>query len=313
MTDEAHRSLVARDLVAALDALPDLGQLDAESLPAFRAARAGAPPVLDSDGEIEVREVEVPTPTGGTATGLLYLPASAGPSRPALLNIHGGGYVLGSPRREDAGTRLLVRALGCVALVPRYRLAPEHPHPAALDDCAIALSCLADQSDALGVDPARVAVRGVSAGGGLALGLALRTRDEGGPAIRHLQLIYPMVDDRSEGTQATGRLVWTSAANRFGWNSLLRGHDRDNPPAYAVPGRAPSVAGLPPVFVGVGSIDLFVGETLALAARLAASGVPVELHLYPGAYHGFAALSGTPTAEALRRDEIAALTRAFES
>jgi triacylglycerol lipase len=309
--DPAH-PLVDPDLVPALALVPDLNDLDDRSLPRYRAALAGATASLGKDGDVEVREVEMPRRDGGSVQALLYVPVGEGTGRlPALLNVHGGGYVLGSPWREDVAMRAFVRALGCAALSPRYRLAPEHPHPAALDDCLAGLEWLADRADTLGIDRGRIALRGVSAGGGLAVGLALRARDEGGPAIRHLQLIYPMLDDRTRETMGTGQFVWTAAANGYGWNSLLRGHDRERPPAYAVPSRAESVAGLPPTFVAVGSIDLFVAENLELARRLSASRVPVELHVYPGAYHGFAALAGTGPAETLRRDETAALARAF--
>lgn len=312
MSGDPRLRLVDPDLVGALALVPNLDDLADASLERYRAALAGASPPLGVDGDVDVREVEVPRPDGGRVAALLYVPTGVAVSpRPALLNVHGGGYVLGSPWREDATMRALVRALGCVGLSPRYRLAPEHPHPAALDDCAAGLAWLAEQADPLGVDPARIAVRGVSAGGGLAAGLALRVRDASGPAIRHLQLVYPMLDDRTEASAASGQFVWTVAANRYGWGALLRGHDPAQPPAYAVPARATRLAGLPSTFVAVGSIDLFVAEDVAFAGRLLQEGVPIELHVYPGAYHGFAALAGTRPAETLRRDETAALARAL--
>ena len=312
MTTDPRHALVHPDLVSVLALMPDLGGINEARLPELREPLKGPAPVTGPDGDVSVREISLPRPDGGQVRAFLYEPAvrSAG-LLPALLNVHGGGYVLGTPGREDATMRAFVRTLGCVALSPAYRLAPEVPHPGGLDDCAAALAWLWAEADSLGIDRARIALRGVSAGGGLALGLALRTRDEGGPALCHLSLVYPMIDDRTEGAESLGQFVWTLESNRFGWDALLRGHDRANPPAFAVPARAQSVAGLPPTFIGVGSIDLFAPENLDLAGRLITAGVPVELHVYPGAYHGFVMVAGSGPAETFRRDETAALTRAL--
>ncbi|MFW2829260.1 alpha/beta hydrolase [Sphingomonas sp. ID0503] len=309
MTDASALALVADDLKDTLLALPDLGALDAEGLPGVRAMIAGTPPVLGLSDGVELAEVSIPGADGGQVPALLYRPADRGGAAPALLNIHGGGYVAGTAQREDATARLFARALQCVVLSPDYRLAPEHPYPAALHDCQAALRWLRESGF---VDPTRIAMRGVSAGGGLALGLALLERDEGAPPISHLHLLYPMLDDRTGEHPHNGRYVWNAAANRFGWASLLAGQDRAAPPPYAVPGRAADVSGLPPVFLAVGAIDLFADEALALASRLMAAGVPVEMHLYPGAYHGFNLVEGSASATALHRDGLAALARAFE-
>ena len=300
--------LVDPDLVPALALVPDLDSLSDATLPAIRASLIAPPVALGSDGIVTVTRVEISDHAGA----LVYTPDKprAGP-RPALLNIHGGGFVAGSITREDATMRELATRLDCVVVSAEYRLAPEHPYPAALDDCHAALLWIMREADALKIDPACVGVRGVSAGGGIALGLGLCARDRKSAPIAFLHLVYPMLDDRTGAHPFTGRHVWTAAANRYGWDAILNGQDRANPSPYAVPARAGDLAGLPPVFLAVGSIDLFAGEDLALASRLIDAGVPVELHLYPGAYHGFIQVTGTRPAAAFARDSLAALDRAM--
>jgi triacylglycerol lipase len=294
-----------------LGKLPDLDRLSEQRLPEVRALLQGEPARLGDDDGVAVSRVLVPRGLGNTGVpALLYQPkAAAGERRPALLNIHGGGYVAGSAQREDAAMRELARNLACVVLAPDYRLAPESPFPAALDDCDAALTWLHREAAALSIDEQRVTVRGASAGGGIALGLALLARDRKNPPISFLLLVYPMLDDRTGEHPFTGKYVWPAASNRFGWDALLRGQDRVNPSVYAVPGRAQNLAGLPPVFLAVGSIDLFAGENLSLATRLIDAGVAVELHMYPGAYHGFVLVADSRAAKAFQGDSIAALRR----
>ena len=300
--------LVDPDLIPALALVPDLDRLSDATLPAIREALGAPAPALGDDGTVTVHRVEI-TSHGGA---LVYAPSAAATTpRPALLNIHGGGFVAGSIAREDAVMRELARELDCVVVSAEYRFAPEHPFPAALEDCHAALCWIDRQADALGIDRARIGVRGVSAGGGIALGLGLYARDRASVPLSFLHLVYPMLDDRTGAHPHAGKHVWTAAANRYGWNAVLKGQDRDAPSPYAVPGRATDLEGLPPVYLAVGSIDLFVGENLALARRLIDAGVQTELHLYPGAYHGFVQIAGTRPAEAFRRDSHAALRRAM--
>lgn len=295
------------DLRAYVGALPDLGVLSETTLPEIRAMLGGEPPILGCSDDIEVSAIRVPGLAGDPdIPALVYGPANGKGLLPAILNIHGGGYVAGSAQREDAQMRALVARLGCVALVPDYRLAPESPYPAALRDCQASMETLRTMPD---VDPARIAVRGVSAGGGLALALGLLARDEGGFEVAHLHLIYPMLDDRTGPDRHNGHFVWTAAANQFAWNALLAGVDRDAPPPYAVPARAMDLSGLPPVFLAVGAIDLFAQEALSVGARLISAGVPVEMHVYPGAFHGFNLVADSPVAKAFDRDSCAAIER----
>jgi len=303
-----YAAVVDPDLRPALAVIPDLGDLSNETVSEVRNLLAGLPPSVGLDNGVEVTWVSIPVENGPTLPALLYMPVGAPLPLPALLNIHGGGFVVGSAARDDDMVRTLARGLGCAILSPDYRLAPEYPYPAALDDCHAALAWLAALPQ---VDPARIGIRGISAGGGLALGLALRVRDERATTLCCLHLVYPMLDDRTAEHPFNGRFVWTASANRFGWQAMLGDHDRDHPAPYAVPGRAHDLADLPSTFVAVGSIDLFADEALALASRLMAAGVPVELHLYPGAFHGFILVAASRVAKAFERDSLAALTRAF--
>ncbi len=303
------------DLRAVVALLPDLSGICEATLAMIRTSIGGAPAVLGTDESgVSVRRVEIPGLQGAPAvSALLYEPPAgfAHARRPVLLDLHGGGYVAGTAQREDGTLRLLARTLGIVGLAPDYRLAPEHPYPAALDDSAAALAWLHAQAATLSLDPARIAVRGVSAGGGLAAGLALRNRDQRGPAIAHLHLLFPMLDDRTGEHPYNGRYVWNGSANQFGWASLLAGQERSLPSPYAVPGRAENLAELPPTFIALGSIDLFAAENLDFGRRLIDAGVAVEMHVYPGAFHAFNLVADARCAKALAQAEIEALRRAL--
>ncbi|WP_068076703.1 alpha/beta hydrolase [Novosphingobium lentum] len=296
------------ELVAVLADLPDLGGLSDATLPAIRELLQGEAVPLGLDDGLLVEEVSIPSGEGHAIPGLLYTPQHGANSRAALLNIHGGGYVSGSMLREDADMRGVARAVGCTVLSVGYRHAPEHPFPAAHDDCHAAMLWLAARE---GVDLQRLMLRGASAGGGLAMGLALRLHDEGRIALRLIQLIYPMLDDATADHPHNGRHVWTGPANAYGWGAYLRGVDRAAAPAYAVPTRAINLAGLPPVYIGTGAIDLFANEILAFAGRLIDAGVPTELHVWPGAYHGFNLVTTSAAAQALVSTSTAALHRAL--
>ena len=251
----------------------------------------GAFPAARSDARVEVRRASL-----AGVPSWIYRPRHRAGPLPALLWLHGGGYVLGTPLQDAARCRRLAHALGIVVVAPQYRLAPEHPHPAALDDAYATLVAMADPATGVGARADRIAVLGVSAGGGLAAALAIHTRDRDGPALVHQSLVYPMLDDRTaERTDLDERLVrvWTAGSNRFAWRAYLRDGSEG-----AVPARAASLAGLPPAWIGVGTADLFHDEDVAYAERLRASGVPCTLEVVPGAYHGFDAT--TPRAEVSR-------------
>jgi acetyl esterase/lipase len=219
-------------------------------------------------------EVRVHRPAGQAAPGSV------------LLWIHGGGYVLGCAQQDDPLCRRFAAALGVVVAAVDYRLAPEHPHPTSVQDCHTALTWLAAQP---GVDPTRLAIGGASAGGGLAAELAVAARDRGDMTPVLQLLVYPMLDDRSSSRtdldESRFRL-WGTRSNRFGWQSYLGSADPD----IALPARHGNLAGLAPAWIGVGTLDLFHDEDLAYAKRLTEAGVPCDLEIVPGAFHGFDAI-----------------------
>lgn len=216
----------------------------------------------------------------------------AGPPRPAVLHIHGGGFIVGRFQDTFPASQALAQEFDCVVVEVDYRLSPETAFPGPLEDCHTALAWLHANAATLGVDPARIAVKGESAGGGLAAMLALAARDRGTVPLCAQILIYPMLDDRTGATRHVpphiGTIGWNEAGNVVGWSSLLgvpAGSARV--PHGAVPARIGELAGLPRTFIGVGGIDLFVEEDIAYARALIAAGVPTDLLVVPGAYHGF--------------------------
>ncbi len=314
------RHLVDPELRAALD---QLGGLDAEysvdRLPALRQMMvdmyASPDAVAPAVPGIERRDILVPGPEGAPEVRVLvYAHTKTGAGRPAYFYIHGGGFIMGSPDFADTANRILARELGCVVVAVGYRIAPETVFPGNVEDCYAALKWLHGHAAELGADPARIAIGGESAGGGLAAALALLARDRGEVPIIHQQLVYPMLDDTSPASRHpfTGEFGWTRERNRFGWACLLGeelGSAKVSP--YASPARAESLEGLPPTFIGVGSLDLFLEEDTAYALRLIEAGVPVELHVYPGAYHGSDLVTEARLTKAHARDQLAALRAAF--
>lgn len=229
-------------------------------------------------------DVEVIT-LGSGAGVRLFRPAGATAPGPALLWIHGGGYVIGTAQQDDRVCRRFSSKLGVTVASVEYRLAPEHPYPAPLEDCYSALAWLADLP---AVDRNRVAIAGASAGGGLAAALALLARDRGEVHPVFQVLAYPMLDDRSSATPASpNHRLWSTRSNHFGWSAYLGDAD----PRVAVPARRDDLAGLPPAWIGVGTHDLFHDEDLAYAGRLIDAGVPCHVEVVPGAFHGFDAVA----------------------
>ncbi len=233
--------------------------------------------------------------------------------RPALLWIHGGGYVIGSAAQDDAVCRHFAQQLGIVVAAVEYRLAPEHPFPAALDDCYEALTWLTRQR---GVDATRVAVGGASAGGGLAAALALLARERGEVPLAFQMLSYPMLDDRTAvrtDLDERGFRLWNNKANDFGWRSYTGFSPGSNAVSgLASPSRSDDLSGLPPAWIGVGSSDLFYDEDLAYATRLREAGVRCELYIVQGAFHGFDLVRpGAGVSQTFRSTQTSALEAAL--
>ena len=244
----------------------------------------------------------------------VYWPEVATRPVPALLWFHGGGYVMGSVDQDDVAMQQVCSAVGCAVVSVEYRLAPEHPFPAAVDDGLVALAWLQDKAGELDIDPARVAIGGISAGGGVAAGLTLLARARAIPVLFQL-LVYPMIDDRCT-TPSSRRIVdptvWNGPANRMGWRAYLG--SATEVPAHAAAARATDeqLAQLPPGYIAVGELDPFLDENITYAQRLLAAGVPTELHVYPGAFHGWNVMA--PAAAVSRRfvaERDDALRRAF--
>lgn len=209
----------------------------------------------------------------------------------ALLFIHGGGYVVGSARTSDVRCIDVCRELGMTVVSVDQRLSPEHPYPLPSDDCLAAWRWLQDNAASFGIDPARVAIGGVSSGGGLAAGLVLRIRDAGGVQPAAQWLLAPMLDDRTAARRELDGInhpVWSNRMNRMAWRNYLGEEPGGaNVPAYAVPARRENLSGLPPTFISTSDIDLFHEENLRYAERLKQHGVAVTFDVTPGAPHGF--------------------------
>ncbi|WP_201389188.1 alpha/beta hydrolase [Ktedonobacter sp. SOSP1-52] len=311
------RHLVDPELVALLDQIPATVLTD-ETLRQIRAMSSRTSADLPQFSALSVSERFIPSLEGAPDVRVLvYLPTSIQGPPPALLWLHGGGYIMGSADAEDLTVKSIVSALGCAAISVDYRLAPETPHPGPVEDCYAALKWLSTHVDELGIDPNRIAVGGSSAGGGLAAALALLARDRGEVPLAFQFLLAPMLDDRTctlaNPHPYTGEFIWTPEANRFGWSSLL-GQEPGGPDVspYAAAARAEHLEGLPATFLYVGALDLFLEEDLEYARRLMRAGVPTELHVYPGAYHGFRMVADAQVTQAAARDLLTALKRAFD-
>lgn len=313
----SSRHLVEPDLIAFLDAMPTM-TLSADNLAAIRAARDGMlsqlPPFPET---VSVEERHIPGPAGAPPVRTkIYRRKEGAALRAAILHLHGGGYIMGNPEFMGPQCALWADAFDAVVVGPAYRLGPETRYPGNVEDAYAALAWMSAHASELGIDTARIAVAGESAGGGLAASLALLVRDRGEYRVCHQQLIFPMIDDRTavrpDLSPIYGEFVWNNGSNHFGWASLLGqppGSEGVSP--YAAAARAESLKGLPPVFMATGALDLFTEGNLDYAKRLMAAGVPVELHVYPGAPHAFMQVPGARVTRAYARDAMAALGRAL--
>ncbi len=295
------------DFLPHLAQIPTIGDYStAEKIQAMRAMRADAqqlPPHRD-----DVAREDRSVPASGTRPAVpirIYTPkAKASAPRPGILEIHGGGFMFGTLDMMDPWCESIAAAVDAVVVSVDYRLAPENPFPAGMDDCHAALRWTADNAKALGIDPARLAIAGQSAGGGLAAGLALMARDKGGPAICYQLLEIPEIDDRLDTPSMLAfqdTPFWNRPNAVWSWKHDLGPNHRGEPSLYAAPARAQSkdLKGLPPAYVSTMEFDPLRDEGIRYALALLEAGVSVELHNYAGTFHGSAFV---PSAEPSRRN-----------
>lgn len=244
----------------------------------------------------------------------LYRPAAATERLPAMLWVHGGGYVLGSLEQDDRRCDEMAIAGNCVVISVDWRWAPENPYPACIQDCYAALQWVFRNLDRLRIDGGRVGVAGASSGGGAAAGVAMMARDRGEIPLCAQLLVYPMLDDRSTTPSSFAiqdRRLWNRDANIIAWKAYLGTlYGSSNVPPYAAPARASDLSGLPPAYIAVGDLDLFLDEDTDYAQRLRSAEVPVELRVYKGGVHGFdSATPDSPLAVRFKEDFNSAMVR----
>jgi acetyl esterase/lipase len=246
----------------------------------------------------------------------VFIPHDVARPAPCLFWIPGGGHTIPPPDFEDDWCAEAAEGQGCIVVAVRWRPAPEHPFPAAIEDCYAALCWTVRSAGELGIDPARLVLGGRSSGGGSAAGIALMVRDRGEPAIAHQLLIYPMLDDRNttaSSHEIVDPAVWSRSDNDIAWRAYLGpafGTDGVSP--YAAPARAEDLSGLAPASILVGELDLFRDECITYAARLSQHGVPTDLHVYAGSPHGLEGLAPqSPVARRFIADRDAILREAL--
>lgn len=282
---------------------------------ALAAMIAAAPPYQPPDS-LDITRLNVPGQPGQPDVGVaLVRPRDPVGALSALVWIHGGGFVMGTIAAL-ATECALAADLGIAVLAVEYRLSPEHPYPAAIDDCATALNWLVEHADELGIDTRRLGLGGISAGAGIAAALALRIRDSGSISPVLLALEIPVLDDRLETASMRAFLdtpMWTRTNAEHSWAAYLRGLEGDVP-AYAAPARATDLSGLPPTFIQACEFDPMRDEDISFALRLLEAGVPTELHVYPGTFHGSAgAVPHAAVSIRMKQHRNAAIARALSS
>ncbi len=307
MTDRAYD----RDFLPLLSELPSVQDFSsAEKIQAIREMRAELAPPSSDSGNVIMRDESVQGHDGDPSVPIrIYHPkAEASTPRPAILEIHGGGFILGNIEMMDAWCQSASAEVDAVVVSVGYRLAPEDPFPAGLHDCYAALVWLAENAASLGVDPNRIAIAGQSAGGGLAAGLALFARDQGGPSICFQLLEIPEIDDRLDTPSMLAfqdTPFWNRPNAVWSWKHYLGPNHSGETSIYAAPSRATDLAGLPPTYVSTMEFDPLRDEGLRYGMALLEAGISVELHNYAGTFHGSAFF---PQAEPTRRNNAEVIT-----
>jgi acetyl esterase/lipase len=292
---------------AEIEAGPRLGTIDATSLAKVRDNRMLLNDQVVLSDLVSRSDIYIPSAEGGPDIRLrIHRKVGATGVSPCVYWMHGGGYILGSPEQDDLRFDRWCQRFDVVGVAVQYRLAPENPYPAGLDDCYAGLAWIKQHGADLGIDIDRVGIGGPSGGGGMAAALALKTRDHAEFALDYQLLIYPMIDDRQSTVSAQWDVpVWPPASNAFGWSSYLGPlYGSNDIPYQAAPTRAGDLSGLPSTYIMSGSLDGFVDESIDYANRLIHAGVPVELHVYPGAPHGFEGFAPSAAVSRQARGDI---------
>jgi len=290
------------DLIPLLPAVSDLSSLEAIQAVRDQGFALGEPPAVLDDVVREDRLVPGPEGSPDVEVRIHRPKASADASRPGLFEIHGGGFLMGSKDMMDPWCDRVASEANAVVVSTDYRLAPEHPFPAGVEDCYAALCWMGEHAEELEFDPARLAIAGQSAGGGLAAACALLARDRGGPDLCFQLLEIPELDDRLETPsmqQFTDTPLWNRPNAVWSWRHYLGPDHQGEVSPYAAPARAENLEGLPPAYVSTMEFDPLRDEGILYALRMMQAGVPVELHAYPGTFHGSSLL---PNADASRRN-----------
>ncbi|TDD59845.1 alpha/beta hydrolase [Actinomadura darangshiensis] len=295
--------------------IPRLTITDIEQTRRSESAMFADMPKYKAPVPVESRDVIVPGPQDAPGVPVrIFAPAGREGDLPGLVYIHGGGFVLGSVDLYVEDATAIAAEVGAVVVSVEYRLAPEHPFPAGLEDCYAALTWTAANAADLGIDPARLAVGGESAGGGLSAGVALLARDRGGPSLCFQLLGIPELDDRLDTPSMRAyhdTPIWNRPNAELSWDYYLgegvRGTAGVSP--YAAPARAGDLSGLPPAYVTTCEFDPLRDEGLTYAQRLIQAGVPAEVHHYPGTFHGSSMIADAAVSKRMNTDRLAALRR----
>jgi acetyl esterase/lipase len=269
-----------------------------------------------TDDRIEEIERTIPGPEDAPEVPIrIYMPKDRTEAGPGFVNFHGGGFILGDLEIEHPRCLIMAAEAGAVSVGVDYRLAPENPFPAGVEDCYAALQWVVGHAAELKIDPAKIAIGGGSAGGDLTAAVALLARDRGGPDVAFQMLIYPVIDDRCETVSmknGAGLYVWDYQNTLDMWAQYI-GQERGNVSPYAAPARAEDLSGLPPAYIMTCEHDPLRDEAIIYAMRLMAAGVPVELHNYPGTVHGFDFLTPSDIATRAVNEGVEAFKRAMAS
>jgi acetyl esterase/lipase len=309
--------MIDPELQPIVDLLPAIDLSDPVAARAgFASMLAGLSMEIPGGEDLDIEDRMIPGREGGPEISVrLYRPRRVASPMPAIVYVHGGGFVVGNLDSEHVGAGMTALATGALVLSVDYRLAPEHPYPAGLDDCYGALVYVAEDAEALGVDRSRIALHGASAGGGLAAATALLARDQGGPDICFQMLHIPELDDRLE-TPSMKRFVdsplWNQPLAVLSWRYYLGPMvGSDDLPVYAAPARATDLSGLPPAYISTAENDPLRDEGITYALALLKAGVSVELHQFPGTFHGSALVATAEVSRRAHHEAMAALRLAL--